>query len=68
VPVSGSQANTELTALGNTRLGTNYIDLLIGMKVEIARDTVLGGTVNVPVTSDGLRADAVGTVGVEYYF
>jgi hypothetical protein len=29
---------------------------------------VVGGAVNVPITSDGFRADAIGTVSLEYYF
>ena len=51
-----------------TKLGTNFVDFLFGMKVKVYDGTVLSGSVNVPVTSDGFRADAVGTVALEYYF
>lgn len=51
-----------------TELGKNYIDFLFGMKVALLDSFVLGGAVNVPITSDGFRADAIGTVSLEYYF
>ena len=59
-----------LTALepDQTRLGTNFVDFLYGMKVKIFDGGVLSGAVNVPVTSDGFRAVAIGTVAFEYYF
>jgi hypothetical protein len=59
-----------LTALNpnETELGTNFVDFLFGMKVKLFEGGVLSGAVNVPVTSDGFRADAIGTVAFEYYF
>ncbi len=51
-----------------TQLGTNFVDFLFGIKVRLFEGAVLGGAVNVPVTSDGFRADAIGTVSLEYYF
>jgi hypothetical protein len=51
-----------------TELGTNYVDFLFGVKVKLVKGTVLGGGVNVPVTSDGFRAAAIGTISLEYYF
>ena len=51
-----------------TKLGTNFVDFLFGMKVKVYDGTVLSGSVNVPVTGDGFRPDAVGTVALEYYF
>ncbi len=59
-----------LTALdpSATELGTNYVDFLFGMKVRLMEGTVLSGSVNVPVTSDGFRAAAIGTLALEYYF
>ena len=51
-----------------TALGTNFVDFLFGVKVRLFEGAVLGGAVNVPVTSDGFRADAIGTVSLEYYF
>lgn len=53
---------------GQTELGTNFVDFLFGMKVRLIEGLVLGGAVNVPVTEDGFRADAIGTVSLEYYF
>ena len=59
-----------LTALdpSATELGTNFVDFLFGMKVRLFEGGVLSGAVSVPVTSDGFRADAIGTVAFEYYF
>ena len=51
-----------------TELGTNFVDFLFGMKVRLIEGLVLSGAVNVPVTEDGFRADAIGTVSLEYYF
>jgi len=53
---------------GANKLGTNYVDVLVGMKVKIWEGLVLSGGVNVPITDDGFRADAVGTGALEYYF
>jgi hypothetical protein len=60
--------NLELKALGNTTLGTNYVDFLGGFKIRITENSVIGGSVNVPLTSDGFRAAAVGTIAAELYF
>jgi hypothetical protein len=57
-----------LTALGDTSLGDNYADFLFGIKYRVAEQTVLSGAVNVPITDDGFRAAAVGTVAAEVYF
>ncbi|MGH7788096.1 MAG: hypothetical protein ACRERC_14585 [Candidatus Binatia bacterium] len=51
-----------------TELGTNYVDFLAGVKVGLFEGAVLSGSVNVPVTDDGFRAAAIGTVSLEYYF
>lgn len=51
-----------------TQLGTNYVAFLFGAKVRLFEGAVLGGAVNVPVTSDTFRADAIGTLSLEYYF
>jgi hypothetical protein len=40
----------------STQLGTNYIDFLFGVKVRLFEGMVLGGAVNVPITSDGFSA------------
>lgn len=54
-----------LTALGDNRLGNNYVDFLGGVKFRLAERWVLGGAVNVPINDEGFRADAVGTVALE---
>ncbi len=64
----GASSNIALTALGDTSLGKNYVDMLFGIKYRILDQTVVSGAVNVPITDDGFRADAVGTVAVETYF
>jgi hypothetical protein len=51
-----------------TELGTNFVDFLFGMKVRLIGGAVLSGSAGVPVTSDGFRPAAVGTVALEYYF
>lgn len=66
--VPGAGNNLQLTALGDTSLGTNYIDFLGGIKIKLTDNAVLGGSVSVPLTSDGFRADAVGTIAGEIYF
>jgi hypothetical protein len=57
-----------LHAEEDNTLGTDYVDFLAGFKVRLAVDTVLSGTVNVPLTDNGFRPAAVGTVAVEQYF
>ena len=54
------------TALGNTRLGDNFADFLAGVKVRLTERLVASGAVSVPVTNEGFRADAVGTLALEY--
>jgi hypothetical protein len=58
----------QFSALGDNTLGTNYVDFLFGVKGQILENTVLSGAVNVPLNSDGIRPEAVGTVAVEMYF
>jgi hypothetical protein len=58
---------TTATALGDTRLGDNFVDFLAGFKVRITEQLVVSGAVSVPVTNDGFRAAAVGTLALEFY-
>ena len=58
----------QFTSLGDNTLGTNYVDFLFGVKGQVLDDMVISGAVNVPLNSQGIRADAVGTVAVEMYF
>ena len=55
-------------AHGDNKLGTNFVDVLAGLKVKLWQGLVLSGGVTVPVTDDGFRAAAVGTGSLEYYF
>jgi hypothetical protein len=55
------------TALGDVRLGDNFVDFLGGFKVRLTDRYVLSGSVNVPVNNEGFRAAAVGTLALEYY-
>ncbi len=66
----GQEVNVPLTfrALGNNRLGTNYIDFLFGAKVQVLDNAVVSGAVNVPLNDEGIRPVAVGTVALEAYF
>ncbi|MEW6268454.1 MAG: hypothetical protein AB1689_04050 [Thermodesulfobacteriota bacterium] len=56
------------TALGDNTLGTNYVDFLFGVKGQVLENAVVSGSVNVPLNSDGIRPEAVGTVAFEMYF
>jgi len=56
------------TALGDNTLGTNYVDFLFGVKGQVLENAVVSGSVNVPINSDGIRPEAVGTVAFEMYF
>jgi len=64
----GYPEGNQIVALGDPELGKNYVDFLGGVKFRLGDSSVLAGGVNVPITSDGLRAVAVGTVSFEYYF
>ena len=57
-----------LQALGDTRLGSNFIDALAGIKVRLNDRSVISGAVNVPLNNEGFRAAAVGTLALELYF
>jgi hypothetical protein len=63
---ASGQAIGSIQALGSTTLGNDFLDFLFGVKVAITERTVLSGTVSVPLNNEGFRADAVGTVAVEY--
>lgn len=67
-PTQAFPSGRELTAIGDNSLGTTYVNLLAGLKVRVTNATVLGGTVGVPVTSDGFRPDAIATIAFEAYF
>lgn len=55
------------TALDDTRLGDNFVDFLAGFKLRITEQLVVSGAVSVPVTDEGFRAAAVGTLALEFY-
>lgn len=58
---------TTATALGDTRLGDNFVDFIAGVKLRIRERLVVSGAVSVPVTNEGFRAAAVGTLALELY-
>jgi hypothetical protein len=64
---AGTTSGT-IQALGDTRLGTNFIDALAGVKVRLNDRSVISGAVNVPLNNEGFRAAAVGTLAFELYF
>jgi len=55
------------TALGDTRLGDNFVNFIAGIKLRIAERWVASGAVSVPVTDEGFQAAAVGTLALEFY-
>lgn len=57
-----------LTAQGDNQLGTTFVDFLGGVKVRLLDQLVASGAVTVPLTDDGFRPDALGTVALEFYF
>lgn len=66
----GQEIDVPLTfaALGDNTLGDNYVDFLFGVKGQVLENAVVSGAVNVPLNSDGIRPEAVGTVAFEMYF
>jgi len=66
VDEAGSPAR--IRALGSNRLGDNFVDFLGGIKIRVGDQSIVSGSVSVPVNDEGFRADAVGTLAVEYYF
>lgn len=66
----GQEIDVPLTfrALGDNTLGDNYVDFLFGVKGQVLENAVVSGSVNVPLNSDGIRPEAVGTVAFEMYF
>ncbi len=57
-----------LTAMGDNELTDSFIDFLSGVKLRLGENSVLAGAVNVPLNGEGFRADAVGTLALEFYF
>lgn len=56
-----------ISAIEGTRLGSNFVDFLAGMKLRLDDFIAFGASMNVPINNDGLRADIVGTVALEFY-
>ena len=67
-PWVGAGTGGTIQALGNNRLGDNFVDALGGIKLRVADKTVLSGTVSVPLNNEGFRPAAIGTLVVEQYF
>jgi hypothetical protein len=63
--------DTEVTQIASRSLHTDVIDLNVGFKISpfgTKRSIVGFGTVFVPLNNDGLRADAIPAVGLEFGF
>ena len=54
-----------LTADGDNRLGTTFVDFLFGIKIRLAESLLLAGAVSVPIIDEGLRPAVTGTVAFE---
>jgi hypothetical protein len=54
-------------SLGFTRLGTNFVNALFGVKLRIVEGLVIAGAAVVPVTADGIRPDAAGSLAIEVH-
>ena len=57
-----------MRALGDTETGTSFVDLLLGLKLRVAEDTVIAGAVTVPIDREKFQPDALGTLALEQYF
>jgi hypothetical protein len=52
-----------------TGIGDHIVDLALGIKLNLFRSFIVGGNVSLPLNKDeGLRADAIWTIGAEYTF
>jgi hypothetical protein len=52
-----------------TGVGDHLVDLALGVKLNPFRSFIVGGNVSLPLNRDeGLRADAIWTIGAEYTF
>jgi hypothetical protein len=60
--------NSTIFAVDDTRRGNNFVDFLFGVKVSLAKGLFLLGGATVPLNDEGLRPDALGTIGLEWYF
>jgi hypothetical protein len=50
-------------------VGDHIVDLALGIKWNVVRSFIVGGNVSLPLNKDeGLRADAIWTIGAEYTF
>ena len=68
-PVTGNDSGTvEYVANSATELGTNAVNVLFGFKVVVTDAIAASGGVVVPVTNDGIRPAAAGTIALEAYF
>ena len=54
-----------LTTDADNRLGTTFADFMLGFKLRLSEHWLASGAVSVPLTSDGIRPAATGTIAVE---
>ena len=67
-PCSGTNVvPATITALEGNRLGTTFVDFLFGLKLRVSEQATLTGAVNAAVNNEGFRADAIGTIALEWY-
>jgi hypothetical protein len=64
----GEPSDISVTAVGDNRLGTNYVSFLAGAKVRLSDTIIVSGAINVPVTDTGLQPTVGGTIAAEFYF
>jgi hypothetical protein len=56
-----------VSAQDDNQLGTTFVDFLGGVKLRLTDSLVLSGAVAVPLTNDGFRPAALGTIALEMY-
>lgn len=57
-----------IRAIENNELGTTLVDLAVGGKIRLSDRVAVSGVATVPVTDDGFRPEAMGTLAIEVAF
>jgi hypothetical protein len=58
---------TTINALESNEVGDTFVDFLFGIKVRLTDQAVLSGAVTVPLTDEGFRPAALGTIALEWF-
>lgn len=61
-------AEAVISTSANTSIGRNLVDFIGGFKARLNDAWFVAGTVNVPVTQDGFRPAAAGTLSIEWIY